>query len=122
VDRSEVERWVEGYVRAWTTNDPDGIGRLFADDARYFTAPFREPWVGRDAIVAEWIDRKDEPGAWEFRSEVLGVDGDVAFVRGWTHYAATADEPETDYSNLWVIRMGPDGRASEFIEWWMEQS
>lgn len=122
MDRGDVERWVEGYVHAWTTNDPDGIGRLFADDARYFTAPYREPWVGREAIVSEWIDRKDEPGAWEFRYEVLGVDDEVSFVRGWTHYAATADEGETDYSNLWVIRLDPDGRCTEFTEWWMERS
>jgi uncharacterized protein (TIGR02246 family) len=122
VDRKALESWVDDYVQAWKTNDPEDIGRLFTEDAAYHTAPFREPWKGRDAIVANWVDRKDEPGAWEFRYEVLGVDRQVGFVRGWTRYAATADEPETDYSNLWVIRLADDGTCSEFTEWWMEHA
>ena len=28
---------------------------------------------------------------------------------------------ERTYSNLWVIRFAPDGRAREFTEWWMKQ-
>ena len=116
MERADVEQWVEAYERAWASNDPDEIGALFTDDARYFTAPDREPWTGRDTIVREWLDRKDEPGDYTFRSEVLGIDGDLAFVRGWTSYVKEG----LDYSNLWVIRLAGDGRASEFIEWWME--
>lgn len=119
MDRSDVDSWIDGYVRAWGTNDPEDIGAMFTDDARYYTAPYREPWAGRTTIVAEWIARKDQPGAWEFRYEVLGIDGELAFVRGWTRYAASAEEPEAEYSNLWVIRLTEDGKCSEFIEWWM---
>jgi hypothetical protein len=46
---------------------------------------------------------------------VLAVAGDLGFVRGWTTYTE-----ESDYSNLWVIRLAADGRCSEFVEWWME--
>lgn len=115
VDRHIVVRWVDRYVAAWRSNDPDDIRSLFTEDARYFTAPHREPWTGLDAIVAGWLDRKDEPGTWTFRSEVLGIDGNGAFVRGWT-----TSETEPDCSNLWVITLAPDGRATEFVEWWME--
>lgn len=115
VDRADVEGWIRRYVQAWETNQPDDIGELFTDDARYYTAPHREPWSGRQAIVEGWLDRKDEPGDWRFRSEVLGVEGDLAFVRGWTTY-----QNDPDYSNLWVIRLTDEGQASEFIEWWME--
>ena len=38
------------------------------------------------------------------------------FVEGVTDYRAGPL-----YSNLWVIRLEPDGRAKEFTEWWMEQ-
>ncbi|MGH2661291.1 MAG: YybH family protein [Actinomycetota bacterium] len=114
--RNGVRGWVERYVRAWETNDPQDIGSLFTDDATYYTAPFREPWTGRQAIVDGWLDRKDESGDWTFRFEVQGIDGDLAFVRGWTTYRT-----DSDYSNLWVIRLDPDGRASEFIEWWMAE-
>ncbi len=115
METQDVQRWVEGYIRAWESNDPGDIGGLFADDARYFTTPYREPWRGRDAIVAGWIDNKDEPGDYIFRFEVLAVAGDLAFVQGWTHYK----EPPKHYHNLWVIRFAPDGRCAEFTEWWM---
>ena len=116
VDVAAVEAWVERYVRAWESNEPAAIGALFTDDARYFTAPYREPWRGREEIVAGWLARKDEPGTWTFRHETLAVAGELGFVRGWTRYL----NPPTDYSNLWVIRLTPDGRCSEFTEWWMQ--
>ena len=115
MDRTDVERWVEAYVRAWDSNAPDDIGALFGDDAEYLTAPYREPWRGRDAIVAGWIDRKDEPGEWSFDWDVIGVDGRRGFVQGTTTYGS-----EGDYANLWVIDLEEDGRASRFVEWWME--
>jgi ketosteroid isomerase-like protein len=117
MERKDVERWMEGYVRAWTSNDPDEIGGLFTDSAAYFTAPFREPWMGREAIVQGWIDRKDEPNEWTFRWEVLAMAGDVGFAQGETDYPKEGKK----YSNLWVIRLTEDGRCSEFTEWWMEQ-
>ena len=116
VERSDVAAWVDRYVEAWGSNAPDEIGALFTDDARYYTAPHREPWTGREAIVREWLGRKDEPGEWGFRYEVLGVDGSTGFVRGWT--TALKDDPP-ECSNLWVIRLDEDGRCTEFIEWWM---
>jgi ketosteroid isomerase-like protein len=115
VDRAGIESWLQRYVKAWESNDPADIAALFTNDARYFTSPHRDPWVGPDTIAAGWIDRKDDPGTWTFRWEVLGMDGDLSFVRGWTTYT---NDP--DYSNLWVIRLSADGRCSEFIEWWME--
>jgi SnoaL-like protein len=114
VDRSDVAAWVDRYVEAWGSNAPDQIGALFSDDARYYTAPHRQAWTGREAIVREWLNRKDQPGEWSFRYEVLGVDGSVGFVRGWTTHHT--DGPA---SNLWVIRLDEDGRCTEFIEWWM---
>jgi ketosteroid isomerase-like protein len=114
-DRAAIEDWVRRYIDAWESNDPGEIGELFTDDGRYFTAPHRQPWTGRDGIVEGWLDRKDEQGEWRFSFEVLGVDGDNGFVKGVTTYS-----DGDDYSNLWVISLDEDGRASEFIEYWME--
>jgi hypothetical protein len=117
MDPTTLDAWMEGYLRAWRSNDPDDIGALFTEDARYYTAPFREPWSGRQGIVEGWIDRKDEPGRWDFRWEPLLLHDDLALVRGWTHYE---EEEPSEFSNLWIIRFAPDGRASEFTEWWMQ--
>ena len=113
-DPGEVDRWIERYMHAWASNDPADIEALFTDDARYFTAPYRTPWSGRDEIVRGWLDRASEPGTWTFRHEVLAVQGDLAFVQGWT-----TERNEPDAWNLWIVRFDEHGRASEFVEWWM---
>lgn len=114
----DVERWMDGYVAAWTSNAPADIDALFTDDAAYYTAPYREPWRGREAIRAEWLENRDEPGQWRFRYEPLALAGNLAFVRGWTDYL---DDPPRTYHNLWVIRLEDDGRASTFTEWFMKE-
>jgi ketosteroid isomerase-like protein len=116
MDRGDVERWVEAYVKAWESNDPEDIGALFTEDATYYTAPHREPWSGRDGIVREWLERKDQPGRWGFEYRVQDVVGAKSYVRGLTTYH---DQGESDYSNLWEITLDGDDRCSEFIEWWM---
>jgi uncharacterized protein (TIGR02246 family) len=114
VDR--LTKWIDGYLRAWNSNDPADIGALFTDDAAYFTAPFRPPWRGREAIIEGWLDRKDEPGETTFEWKPVVVTADVAVIEGTTTY------PTELYSNLWVIRLAADGRCSEFTEWWMQDA
>ena len=107
--------WVERYVGAWRSNDPDEIGGLFSEDASYSHTAYAEPWRGRDEIVAEWLARKDEPGHWTFRWEVVGAIGDIGFVRGVTEYPTDGEE----YHNLWEISLDSSGRCTRFVEWWM---
>lgn len=116
VSRSDLEAWVNGYVKAWETNAPEDIGALFTEEALYYTAPFREPWTGRDGIVDGWLGRKDHPGEWEFSYEPLMATEELGIVRGWTRYR----DPPSEYSNLWLIRLDDDGRCWQFTEWWME--
>lgn len=112
MDRSQVARWLEGYVRAWETNDPDDIKALFTEDAEYRTEPFAAPWRGHDDIVTSWIDRKDGPG-WGFEPGEITVCGDISFAEAVTYY------PDRTYSNLWVLRLNGDGRCSSYTEWWV---
>lgn len=118
MNHHDVLRWVDAYEVAWETNDPDQIGALFTDDAQYRTRPYRDPIVGRDAIVAWWLQHRDEHGTWDFDDLVLGVSEDLGFVQAETVYA----EPEMrTYHNLWVIRLDEAGRCREFTEWWMRE-
>jgi hypothetical protein len=117
MDANTLKLWVNGYRDAWVSNDAEEIGRLFADGARYYTEPYAEPWEGRDGIIAKWLENRDEPGQTDFRYEVMAIDGDLGFVRGWTQYF---DPPPREYSNLWVVRLDADGRCQEFVEWWMK--
>ncbi|MET0739961.1 MAG: nuclear transport factor 2 family protein [Candidatus Nanopelagicales bacterium] len=114
-DTDRVARWIDGYVRAWNSNDPTDIGALFTDDAAYHTAPFRTPWRGRQQIIDGWLDRKDEPGEATFEWHLVLDTDDLSVVQGTTTY------PDETFSNLWLIRLDADGRSREFTEWWMEQ-
>ena len=117
MDQTMVKAWVEGYLQAWNSNDVEDIGRLFSEDAAYYTSPFQEPWRGREAIIQGWLGRKDEPGTFRFRYQVLATGDDLGVVRGWTQYL----NPEREYSNIWVIRFDEQGRSTEFTEWWMKR-
>jgi hypothetical protein len=119
--RTDLEQWLERYRSAWKTDDPKQIGDLFTQDATYSPWPFAKAWEGRDAIVAKWIDRGDSKNPWRFESEVLTFEGDTGVVRGLTTYPAHDEEPEAVYSNIWVVTLASDGRASSFSEWWVEK-
>jgi hypothetical protein len=117
MDKKNVEAWVEGYLRAWNSNDPDEIGQLFAEDGAYYTGPFDDPWIGRDAIVQEWLSRKDDPGSFSFGYEILAAANNLGVIRGWTRYF----NPDGEYSNIWLIKFDGQGRCEEFTEWWVQK-
>ena len=114
---ARVSDWMNAYVKAWASNEPEEIRALFSDDARYRTEPYTEPWVGPEKIVDGWLHLADAPGTFTFEWHPLAVTDEVSVVQGTTRYATGPV-----YSNLWVIRFAPDGRASEFTEWWMDQA
>lgn len=117
MEETALRKWVEGYVRAWNSNDPSDIKALFTEDARYFTEPYTRPWHGREEIVRRWLENKDEPGQTNFRYEVLVCTDELGIVKGETTYR----DPPKEYSNLWEIRLNSEGRATEYVEWWMEK-
>jgi len=89
VTRDDVQRWLDAYVDAWRTYDRGAIGDLFAEDARYAYQPYREPVVGREAIVADWLEDPDAAGSWDARYEPYAVDGDRAVAVGESRYLET---------------------------------
>ena len=113
-DPDRVATWIDSYVRAWHSNDPDDIAALFTENAQYYTEPFRPAWSGRQEIVARWLDHKDEPGETTFDWQPIVVTDEVAIISGTTTY------PAHTFSNLWVIRLDTDGACRHFTEWWME--
>jgi hypothetical protein len=61
----QLQAWLDAYVDAWRSYDSAAIGELFGAGATYAFHPYDEPLRGRDAIVAEWLGDRDEPGSWE---------------------------------------------------------
>lgn len=117
MDHAAFQTWLDRYVAAWRSGDPEDIGSLFSADAQYYYGPYRKPLAGRDAIVADWRKDPDPAGSWEAEYLPLAIDGDVAVATGESRYPA---EGKT-YSNIFVCRFDADGRCTEFREWFMQQ-
>jgi ketosteroid isomerase-like protein len=117
-DTQTVQDWVDGYRRAWESNDEGDIRALFTDDATYRFHPYDDdPESGVDAIVTTWLRNRDEPGDVTFEVRAINVDGDTAFVQAVTDYVKRGDV----YDNLWVVELAADGRARAFTEWYMKR-
>ena len=113
MSRDDVQEWLDAYVEAWRTYDAETIGSLFSDDATYAYDPVGEPLRGRDAIVADWLKKPDEPGSWQASYRPLVVEGDRAVAVGRTTYAAGRS-----FENLYVLRFDAEGRCAELTEWY----
>jgi len=120
-DNTVIDAWLAGYERAWRSDDPREILALFEPDARYHTAPWREPHVGADEIVLWWIEQKNSAVAWTFEYDILAARGNLYVVRGVTRYPEgfePGDSPRI-YDNIWLVTLTSSGRAAEFVEYWM---
>jgi ketosteroid isomerase-like protein len=115
-----VTNWIDGYRKAWLSNDEADIRALFTDDAVYESRPY-DPKArrGADAIVAGWLESADGPDDTTWEWHPVAEEGDIATIQGRTVYSTPKEQAV--YDNLWVITFAPDGRASHFTEWYMER-
>jgi ketosteroid isomerase-like protein len=126
MNKSEVDRWLEAYVRAWKSYDRDEIAALFAEDVTYRYHPYDPPVEGRDAVVESWLGEgdhegassRDEPGTYDASYSAVAVEGDVAVATGTSTY--TGDPPRT-FHNCFVMRFDGEGRCREFTEWYVQK-
>lgn len=121
IDRSRIEDWLERYRRAWTTDSAEDIGGLFTADVRYFNAPYRPPLRGVDEVTEYWLGEQESGIPWTFEPEVLAQEGGLYVVRVLARYPkGTKDaEDKEEFHDLWLVTLAADGRASEFVEYFM---
>ena len=120
-DRAQVNRWLAGYEAAWRAPGTAGLASLFADDATYLQSPYQQPVTGLSAIGRMWEAEREGPDeVFSLATDVLAVDGPTAVVRAQVRYG---DPLRQEYRDLWVIRLGDDGRCTWFEEWpyWPER-
>lgn len=123
--REDVQAWLERYVEAWRTYDPERIGALFAEHAEYRYHPWDEPIRGREAIVRSWLapegdaSSRDEPGTYDARYEPYAVDGERAVAIGSSDYVAADGTLERRYRNVFILRFDASGACASFTELFM---
>jgi hypothetical protein len=112
-----LDRWMDGYLLAWSSNDPEHIAALFTPDAVYDPQTADGEWEGLDRIIQRWLEIADREENWEFEWQPVVEDEEVAVITGRTRYF----DPPTSYRNLFVIRFDADNRCYDFTEWYIEE-
>ncbi len=112
---ASIEKWVEGYERAWRSAGTESLHELFTEDATYRMSPYEESATGIAAIAELWEREREGPDEpFEMRHAIVAAEGDTAVIRVSVQYGG----PERlQYRDLWVVRFAADGRCLEFEEW-----
>jgi SnoaL-like domain len=120
LERATVAAWLDAYVHAWKTYDPEAIGNLFSEDATYAYDPFSEPVRGRASIVASWLENQDTPGTYDGQYEPLFLAGHQAVTNGCSRYfEQDGSMLRAEWDNLFVLSFDEEGRCSDYREWYM---
>lgn len=120
MDRQLFQGWLDRYVEAWKTYDEARIAALFSDEAVYRFHPQDDGVRGRAAIVAAWLDSRDDPGTYDAHYEPLAIDGDVHVATGWSRYFDAQGKTRDEYLNVYVCRFDEAGRCTDFTEYWIQ--
>ena len=119
IDHASVSARLARYIQAWKSYDPDAIGALFSEDARYYYGPFDEPLMGRAAIVASWLEDQDTPGQYDAHYAPVTVEGLTAVANGRSQYFSPGSKAVgAEYDNIFLIRFDEQGQCVEFREWY----
>lgn len=130
MDHAAAQEWLDRYVAAWLSYDPEAIAGLFTEDVVYRYHPTGAPVVGREAVVAAWLgdpdsadaSTRDEPGTYEATYSPVAVDGDVVVATGSSTYFERPGGPvDKVYDNCFIMRFDESGRCSEFTEYYVER-
>jgi ketosteroid isomerase-like protein len=130
VEKADIDRWLEAYIAAWKSYDPNAIGALFSEDVEYRYHPYDEPVHGRDAVVEAWLGESDHEGAssrdaegtYDASYRAVAVDGYVAVATGESLYSEEPGGPVVQaWDNCFVMRFDADGRCREFTEYFAER-
>jgi hypothetical protein len=114
--RETVQRWLDDYVAAWRSYDPEAIRALFAPHATYAYEPWEEPLQGPDAVAASWLEDRDDPGSWAAAYAPALIEGNAAVATGETRYS-----DGKHFSNLFELEFDDEGRCTRFVEWYLQQ-
>jgi hypothetical protein len=130
MDQAAAQDWLERYVAAWKSYEPDAIGALFSEEVAYRYHPYDEPILGRGAVVASWLGEpaseaassRDEPGTYEAAYSPVAVDGDVVVATGSSTYLERPGGAVVRvYDNCFVLHFDSAGRCRDFTEYYIQR-
>lgn len=114
--RAAARRWATTWQRGWEGLDAEPIVALYAEDARFWSAPFRAVEVGRAGV------RRYVEGAFSEESDVSArfgepiVDGERAAVSWWAELVDSGEE--VTLAGTSVLAFDADGLVVEQWDTW----
>lgn len=111
-----ADRWARTWRRAWEALDPEPIVALYAADATLSTAPFREPYRGRDGVrtyVTQALGQEEDPRV--AVSDPI-VDGDRASISWWA--SLREEGADTTLAGTSVLTFDAEGFVTDQWDAW----
>ena len=114
MDGSEAaEQWIAAWSAAWPAADPQPLGQVYADEAVFYSHPFRPRQDWR--AYAEWAFADQAEAECRFGEAV--VRDDRAAVDWWAVITSNDGSIET-VAGTSLLRFGADGRVVEQRDAW----
>ena len=114
--RTAAHRWADTWRESWIARDGEPIIALYAEGARYATAPFRDPQIGprgaREYVIPVLAE---ESGVRAWFSDPI-VDGDRASISWWASFVE--EDVEATYAGTSVLRFNEDGLVVDEWDTW----
>ena len=114
---SAASAWVEAWERAWPAGDVEAVARMYADDAVFYSHPFREREAPRDYVT--WAFGEQASAVCRFGPPV--VDGDRAAVDWWAVVVAR-DGSEESIAGTSLLRFRADGVVVQQRDVWAAEA
>jgi ketosteroid isomerase-like protein len=113
-----ARRWVDTWSRGWPAADVESIAALYADDAVFYSAPFRARQAPRDYVEWAFEDQAEaecrfgEPvvagdrAAVDWWAIMTGKDGTVESIAGTSLLRFANDGLVIEQRDVWAIELG----------------
>ncbi len=113
---SAARAWADGWRRGWLGHDVAPILALYADDAVFVSAPFREPKYGPEGVreYVEWAFSEEDAADPEFADPV--TEGHRAVVE-WRAVITYRGKEQT-LAGASLIRFDDNGLVREQRDYW----
>jgi ketosteroid isomerase-like protein len=109
--------WADVWSRAWPAGDAKAIDALYADDAVFYSHPFRDRQTPREYV--EWVFADQAEAECRFGEPI--VAGDRAAVDWWGVITSRDGDTQT-VAGTSVLRFDEDGRVVEQRDVWGERA
>ncbi len=106
-------RWASVWARAWPAADVEAVAALYAENALFYSHPFREPQVPREYVL--WAFEQQAAADCRFGKPI--VDGDRAAIEWWAVLTGK-DGSEESIAGTSMLRFGTDGSVLEQRDVW----